>query len=278
MPDTLANLKATSPLRWCFSSMGCAELTLPQIAALADSAGIGLLELRAVGGKINIPELATEDNWLARSPSELLGGSPAEVVAFNSSVWLHKPFEDGLNEIKAFAPLMAHFGAGSLRVFDGKLDLFNDPDTAWQWLDNWEKARAENGWNFSLSVETHDSLFTAEEVDILLSKGHENVTLLWDSHHTWRKKGLDPLESWDTLRPWTTHIHVKDSLPEPSAKLPYTYVKPGQGEFPLRALLDRLEADGFSGPVSLEWEKLWHAEMDPLPDALRSLGEAVSRA
>ncbi len=276
MKDKLAHLNETSPLRWCFSSMGCAELSLPDIAALAESAGISRVELRAVGGKIDIPALAAEEKWLDQDPQTLLGGHPVEVVAFNTSAWLSKPFAECLEEIQSFAPLVKHFGAHSLRAFDGALDLQADPDSAWRWLDEWEKVRAAHGWDFTLSIETHDSLFTAEEVEKLFSKGHEHISLLWDSHHTWRKKGLDPLESWATLKPWTSHIHIKDSLSIPSAKLPYTYTEPGRGEFQLRALLHQLEADGFTGPVSLEWEKLWHPEMAPLDQALRALGETVS--
>ncbi|MDP0498233.1 MAG: TIM barrel protein [Verrucomicrobiota bacterium JB024] len=277
MPQTPAPLNAHSPLRWCFSSMGCAELSLPQIAALATRHGVDRVELRAVGRQIDIPALAAQENWLAQAPAKLLGGHAVEVVAFNASARLSKPFEECLPEIAGFAPLMAHFGAKALRVFDGELDLHATPEAAWRWLDAWEEARATHGWDFSLSIETHDSLFTAEEVEKLFSQGHPHIGLLWDSHHTWRKKGLDPLESWTTLRPWTTHIHVKDSLPIPGEHLPYTYVEPGKGEFPLRALTERLAADSFTGPVSLEWEKLWHPEMPPLEDALLALRECIGQ-
>ena len=63
-------------------------------------------------------------------------------------------------------------------------------------------------------------------------------------------------------------MHVKDSMPVPSGKPPFTYVLPGAGEFPMEALRAALEADGFAGPVSLEWEKFWHPDLPPLDTAL----------
>jgi sugar phosphate isomerase/epimerase len=63
-------------------------------------------------------------------------------------------------------------------------------------------------------------------------------------------------------------VHVKDSISVPSARHPFTYVLPGDGEFPMAPLLAALRADSFAGPLSLEWEKMWHPYLAPLDDAL----------
>ena len=75
------------------------------------------------------------------------------------------------------------------------------------------------------------------------------------------------------IRPAVVHVHVKDSISVPSAKHPFTYVLPGDGDFPIRPLLTALEADRFAGPVSLEWEKVWHPYLPPLEHALWTAGE-----
>lgn len=60
---------------------------------------------------------------------------------------------------------------------------------------------------------------------------------------------------------------MKDSVSKPSANHPYSYVAPGEGEFPAAPLM-KLLRDEFAGPVCLEWDKLWHAYLTPLDGAL----------
>ncbi|WP_269542910.1 sugar phosphate isomerase/epimerase family protein [Cerasicoccus fimbriatus] len=271
------NLSQLSNLSWCFSSMGCQELSLDQIARLAAKHGLSQVELRAVSEQINLPAVAREEQWLSRSTKELLGNADVAIAGFNSSAKLAQPFEEAQVEIEAFAPLMAHFGATSLRVFDGAMDLSESWDHIWRWLDRWERLREERDWCFSLAFETHDCLLQGEDIAKLFSQGHQHIGLLWDSHHTWKKAGIDPLKSWREVAPFTTHIHVKDSISKPSARHPFSYVLPGQGEFPLGPLLEQLADDGFGGPVSLEWERLWHPYMPSLDEALFVLREYVAQ-
>ncbi|WOO41226.1 sugar phosphate isomerase/epimerase [Rubellicoccus peritrichatus] len=270
------SLSERSELNWCFSSMGCPEYSLPQIASLAENQGISYVELRAVDGRLDIPAYAREKAWINQDAETLITGNQTKVIAFNASAKLSMPFDEAFVEIEAFAPLMKQFNSEYLRIFDGNLNGSDGMEKAWSWMDAWENVRAERDWNFDLTIETHDSLLTPETIEKLFSKGHENVHLLWDSHHTWKKAGQDPVETWQAVRQWTNHIHIKDSISKPSARHPYTYVLPGEGEFPLLPLISKLEEDKFAGPVSLEWEKLWHPYMPSLEEALVTLRNLIA--
>jgi sugar phosphate isomerase/epimerase len=116
-------------------------------------------------------------------------------------------------------------------------------------------------------VETHDSLLTAAAI-ARFQAAAPATAILWDAHHTWRKGGEDPLVTWRAIHSGVVHVHVKDSIGVPSARHPFTYVLPGDGEFPAAPLLATLQADGFAGPVSLEWEKQWHPYLPSLDTAL----------
>ena len=76
------------------------------------------------------------------------------------------------------------------------------------------------------------------------------------------------MATWRAIRSGVVHVHVKDSVGQPSARHPFTYVLPGDGEFPVSPLLAALQADGFDGPVSLEWERMWHPYLPSLDAAL----------
>ena len=66
-------------------------------------------------------------------------------------------------------------------------------------------------------------------------------------------------------------VHVKDSRLESDGKLVATV--PGEGDLPVGELLDLLEKADYTGPVTLEYEKLWHPYLPELRVAL----EAVNR-
>ena len=46
---------------------------------------------------------------------------------------------------------------------------------------------------------------------------------------------------------------------------------PCEGDMPLETLLAKLAEEGFTGTVSLEWERMWHTYLDPLADALEQM-------
>lgn len=261
------------PLLRCFSSLGCPELSLDETLALAAKHDIPAVELRALGGTLDLPaQLAAQFG----SPDRLgarLAESPVRVVAFNPSLRLVGPTDADRDQLIALAPWADAAGARWLRVFDGGTlaDAAEIAEAAAtiRW---WRGLRERNGWRADVMVETHDSLFTAAAVERFLAAA-PGTAILWDSHHTWKKGGEDPLKTWRAIGRSVVHVHVKDSIGAPSAKHPYTCVLPGAGEFPIRPLLEALRRDHFSGPVSLEWERMWHPYLPPLDEALRVAAE-----
>ena len=60
-------------------------------------------------------------------------------------------------------------------------------------------------------------------------------------------------------------MHIKDHFRLPEGT---RLVGTGQGEIPLRAIVESLLEDGYDGYFSLEWEKMWHPELAPLEEEL----------
>ena len=76
------------------------------------------------------------------------------------------------------------------------------------------------------------------------------------------------------MGPMIKHVHIKDSVSVPSARHPYSYVLPGEGEFPVDDVLSVLDKNNYQGIVSLEWERKWHPYMTDLDTALQTLKTA----
>lgn len=265
---------------WSFSTLGCPDKSWDEALALVTRYGLDGLEVRALSGSLDVPKALR-----ARfgSPEKIAGEVlPVRCFGLNTSFRLIGGDEDARRELLDFVPWAEALGVPYLRVFDGgkftgELDAASqasaEGNLAW-----WREQRSAWGWNVDLMVETHDALCRAPVISALQETLAEPVALLWDSHHTWRKGGEDPLSTWAVVRPWTVHIHFKDSISRPSAKLPYTYVVPGEGEMALQALFDRLRADAYAGALSLEWEKKWHPDLPELEVALEALRPWVSAA
>jgi sugar phosphate isomerase/epimerase len=261
----------------CFSSLGCPGASLGEALDLAARHAIPAVELRTLGGTVDLAGyLAATYGTPARLAAHLRERHPAvHVVALNASLRLADPVAADRDELATLAAWAEGLRVRWLRVFDGGRDA-SDPEiaAAVATLAWWRELRAARGWNVDVMVETHDSLLTATTLQRFLAAAPD-ARLLWDSHHTWRKGGEDPAATWPALRAHVVHVHAKDSLAVPSARHPFTYVLPGDGEFPMPHLRATLAAGGYAGLVSLEWERQWHPYLPPLEDALRT---AAARA
>ena len=266
----------------CLSSLGCPEFSLEETLALAAKHGLGGVELRALGGTLELagyfarefgsPEELAEKRR-GRGPSGGEGarggeGAPVRVVAFNTSMKLVGGSAAQREQLMDLVPWAEALGVRWLRVFDGgKTAAEAEVAEAAETLRGWRAARAARGWRVDWMIETHDSLWNAAAIGRLIAVVPD-VAILWDAHHTWKKGGEDPIATWRAIRASVVHVHVKDSVSVPSARHPFTYVLPGAGEFPMAPLVAELRTAGFSGPVSLEWERMWHPYLPTLDEAL----------
>ena len=257
-----------------FSTLGCPELDFEGVLSLAARFGLGAVELRALEGTVDVPGVLARAFGDPARLAERMRGSAVAVAAFGTSMRLLSPPQPGDREaLLRYVPWAEAVGAKLLRVFDGgvaadEAELRRARDT----LDWWAGLRAARGWAVDLAVETHDSLVTTAALERFMVAAPE-AGLLWDTHHTWRRGGAEPDETWAAIGARVRHIHVKDSVDDSGADPPFRYVSPGQGAFPMPALRATLAGAGFNGTMSLEWERMWHKALPPLPVALRDAAE-----
>ncbi|CAH1648685.1 sugar phosphate isomerase/epimerase family protein [Chelatococcus asaccharovorans] len=251
-----------------FSSLGCPDLELDAVAQLAKRHRIAMIELRALGGQVDLPAY-----FAARygTPAELRVAAKkldVPVAALGTSLRLIGNTEEDRERFLAYIDWALALDAPFLRVFDGgthgdRAELESAGETlAW-----WEAERARLTTPVDIIVETHDSL-TEPNVLEAFAVRYPGCKLLWDTHHTWRRSGELPSRTWARIGPTVVHMHVKDSVTAPDTRHGYRYVPLGEGEFPLPDLRDVLRESGFSGVVSLEWERLWHPALAPLEEVL----------
>ena len=255
-----------------YSTLGSPELELDEVFQLAARHHLHGVELRALAGTIDLPSYFASKYGTPAALAERMRAEPVKILSLDTSLRLAGGAAKDREDFLEFIPWAEALGVPRLRVFDGgeKADAatYHAMAETMAW---WRNLRAQNNWRTDLMVDTHDTLFSADSINRLVELAPQ-VGILWDTHHTWKRGREDPLLTWRAIRPRVVHLHVKDSVSIPSGKHPFTYCLPGEGEFPMRALREIL-GDEYSGPVSLEWEKLWHPNLAPVEAALRAANE-----
>lgn len=250
-----------------FSTLGVPEMNLEQTLDLAARHGLAFVELRVLEGAIDLPALFARHYGTPAALAGKMRAAAVKIVSLDTSLRLADGKPGDREVFLEFLPWAEALGVPWLRAFDGgkAADSATHREMA-ETIKWWRKLRARHGWKADLMIETHDALFTAEAIRgfVALAPG---TAILWDTHHTWHKGREDPLETWRAISSHVVHCHVKDSVPQPSDRHDFTYVLPGDGQFPMANLREAL-AGGFTGTVSLEWERHWHPYLPPLDEAL----------
>lgn len=264
-------------LRWCFSTLGCADLPFQAICELAGKFRIPGIELRGVGGRMDMPAYFSEQELTPDRVNGFCRLHRTQLVVAGSSVKLTSGTERERAELSAFGEWAESLSIPYLRVFGGGTWgtplTAADYETATRLVNWWREHRTERGWQVDLLLETHDAFSAAEPCLRLNERLERPLEIIWDSHHTWRIGGESPAATWNQLGSLVRHVHLKDSVDRPSARHPYTYVLPGSGQMPMAEVAAILRKHGYPGFVSLEWERHWHPYLPPLEKALAVLAE-----
>lgn len=252
-----------SAFEYCFSTLGCSEMSLHEVANLADRHDIAAVELRALSGTVDLTSALTAEFEDPAGLAAFLAGRNLDIVALNTSI---KLFESpNLSAIEPFIPWAEAVGAAHLRIFDGGKQLATEEmKHAADLLINWQTTRSSSGLNVDLMIETHDSLADVDQLVAFIELA-PTVQILWDTHHTWAR-GTDLASVWDRVARNTVHLHVKDSKVDSDGRR--RYILPGHGDFPMADLISLLRQNERHIPISLEWERHWHPELPSLDDAL----------
>lgn len=229
-----------------FSTLGCPDWDLDQILRAASEYGYGAVELRGYQAEMDLPKaepFTPENRSVTRQRFTDMG---IGVCCVSSSGIVA---QGNLDHVKAHCTLASDLGCPYVRVFGGRPESLA---VAVENLRAFGDAAQEAG--VALVLETHDDFSTGASVASLLAEAaHPAVFSLWDLHHPYRQ-GEAIEETHRLMAPTLRHVHVKDGLPG-------TYTLLGEGDIPLFPMLDLILGAGYTGPISLEWEKRWKPEI-----------------
>jgi 2-keto-myo-inositol isomerase len=109
---------------------------------------------------------------------------------------------------------------------------------------------------------------------------HTHFGIIFDCYHFWA--GPSRMEDMDDIRPGEIlHAHLNDTPDMPRESLDLqSRVMPGEGVAPLAAIVKKLVARGYGGPISVElfWPRYQQADPFALAGEIQKRSEEVFRA
>jgi sugar phosphate isomerase/epimerase len=262
----LGVLDDTDVVRIAFSSLACPGWSVEQIAGAAGRYGYDAVEWRLADGELLGPR--TDDGvW------ERIASCGVQAVCLDTSAAFVQA--DSGRRMKAIEMASAmgerarQIGAPAIRVFAGQVADGVDVDALVEpTRDALAAAAATMPDDVALLIETHDEWSRGADVMRLVTG---DVGVLWDVAHSVRA-GESPRET-------LSHVGVPGLVHVKDAKGP-KLVHLGEGDVPLDDTIAKLRDVGYAGALSLEWEKLWHPELDDadvvLPRAMDVLRRLIS--
>jgi sugar phosphate isomerase/epimerase len=252
-------------MKLSFTTLGCPQWTLKQIVENAAKMGYDAVDFRGLLEDIDIsgrPEFTSElkatkklfkDHGIAVS-----GISISSHFAVVDLVEKKKQFDEARRNLELADKLDTHV----IRIYGGKVPEGYTVETIMPILaENLRKIGDEaEKHGVTLALETHDDWTNSTFLTRVITQvNHPYVRVLWDLHHPYRVNSEQPEFTYANLGKYTVSIHVKDSVLDKEGKPRYVLL--GEGNVPIKRMLEMLVQGGYDGYATLEWEKRWIPEL-----------------
>lgn len=241
-----------------FSTLACPDFEWSDIYSMAKDFNFDGIEIRGLGADIfSVKTNPFTESQLPNTVAKL-NKLNLEIPCLSSGACLKffDKSEENQKEIAEYARLANKLGASYIRIL-ADLEPYPEED-----IDD-EKIVAElkklvpiaEEYNVTLLVETNGVYSDTKRLKNLLDKTESRkIAALWDMHHPYRFANESPEETVANLGEHIKYVHTKDSV-SVNGKIEYKLM--GEGDMPIREMLEALKSIGYNGYVSLEWVKRW---------------------
>jgi sugar phosphate isomerase/epimerase len=270
-------------MKLAFSTLGCPSWELREILARAREWGYDGVELRAVGGSLDLlgcAEFAPEQLATTRDYLQAV-----EICCVDTSCVFHSPdASERAEQVKlalAHAGLAASLGAPLIRVFPDKIQPGAKREETRDWIAaSLCEIAALMPHEVDVGLETHGDFARAEyAAEIVTLANHPQVKLIWDVANS-VAAGDQIQHAARVVQPYLAHVHLRDAKPV-SGSEHWLPVLAGTGRVSFAEVVAALRDVDYDGFVSFEWEKYWHPEIEApevaLPDFINAYRAADKR-
>ena len=273
-------------MKFAFSTVACPTWDFETIVARAREYGYHGVEIR---GFLNEP-VPTAADVLGTDLDDLRRGFEAagvDIACLASSiameqrgpawqVWRRSPNERRAADLRTFIDAADRLGCPLVKIFDTQVRPGQSRSAAGSAMGDWLMPLADYAADRGVGIVIENALSfrTAKEMWTILDRlQHPSIACCWDLFNA-ALLGESPFFSVPVLNSKIAYAQVKDAKLGP---LGATLCKLGEGDVQVEKFVTRLKGVGYTGYVTLEWEKAWLPNIaepeDVLPDAAKKMRE-----
>ncbi len=249
-------------VRLAWTTLGSPDWAIDRVFTECARAGYEGVEFRCRRGGPIDPRLPAADRQrMRRLAAE--AGLPIVAVGASSAFSSPDPAARAAQEddLRGMLELAHEVGAPMVRAYGGAFpqDLAADAVCDYVAAALWRVVPRAEELGVAIVLETHDGLSSARvAAEVLRRLDTPHVQALWDVLHPTRM-GETPWQVWADIGPRVRHVHFKDGRRDETGR--WRAAPIGLGEVPLRECLGVLREKGYSGWLTLEWEKYWERDI-----------------
>lgn len=268
-------------MKLAFSTLGCPNWELDQIGDTAQRLGYDGVELRAVGGSLDLLQRREFRRENISATRAMFADRNVEICCVDTSCTFHSPDQaerrTQVDLAVRHGELAAMLGAPMIRVFPDKIQPGATRSRTRDYIVESLRQVAERlPQQVSVALETHgDFARTERAAEIVTLVEHPGVKLIWDVANS-VAAGDSISHAGQTVQQFLAHIHLRDAQPVAESEhwLP---VLAGAGEVSFAETLAAIEKLNYEEYVSFEWEKYWHPEIEEPEVALPNFINAIRK-
>jgi sugar phosphate isomerase/epimerase len=266
-------------MKLAFSTLGCPNWDLNQMADAAHRFGYDGIELRAVGGDLDLlgrPEFKATELSTTRRWFEDQG---IYICCVDTSCVFHSPDANERSEQVEVAirhsELAAALGASLIRVFPDKVQVGADrSETRDNIITCLRRVAEQTPEGVRVGLETHGDFANAEAAAAIVRlAAHPAVALIWDVANSISAGDLIE-DAARIVSPYLAHVHLRDARPNDGSEhwLP---VLAGRGNVSFARTVAALNQINYDGYICFEWEKYWQPQIEEPEVAFPNFIEAM---
>ncbi len=246
-------------MKIAFSTLGCPNYDWTDIYTMAKDLGFDGIEIREIQSEFKRSPFSTEN--CART-AEKLNKIKIEVPCLSTGCVISETdnSEENIAEITEYIKVASTLGASYIRILADRNpgpEKEVDDDTVIAEIKKLIPAAREN--NIILLIETNGVYADTKRLKKLLDAVDDNsVAALWDTHHPYRFFGETPEETVGNIGEYIKYTHFKDSVISDGC---VQYKMMGEGDIPVKEIIEALKKINYNGYMTLEWVKKWAPDL-----------------
>ena len=263
-------------MKFAFSTVSCPTWDFETIVSRAKEYGYDGVEIR---GFLNESILTAANVFLtdAAKVKRMFADGGVEIACLASSIAMRQSKKEDArlaDDLKKFVDTAVEIGCPIVKIFDTQakpgLSRASTGIAFGDWLLPLGDYAAQR--DITIVVENALSFRGAKEMWTIIDRvNHPSIGVCWDLFNA-ALIGENPAYSVPTLNSKIAYTQIKDAK---FGQLGATYTKVGEGDVQIRNFMRRLRGIGYSGYITLEWEKAWLVNLaepeEVLPHAITQL-------